>query len=293
MINLAKNTKSSVVCSVLLIYLLAGWSNQVTPFEVECGQILEAEFTEAQQVHQYVISLAPGDISNIRGVALGDTLRFRIRFIDPIGNELYNSGIPDTSPNLATGILSARGNYIIGLSNSDEEGIYDYGIGVYTLYVSCTFRDGTVINPGDTAPISTNLNGTSASPAFSGVGFPGLAPVDFSDVARIPMIADVPMTGAVTPTGNEILGYRLDANAGDTLALSFTRLSGNLNLSLVVLSADNKVVFQASLVTSSKLTTEFTLPSAGQYTIGVFRIDLLPPAAPEATAFQVTATLNP
>lgn len=29
------------------------------------------------------------------------------------------------------------------------------------------------------------------------------------------------------------------------------------------------------------------------YTIGIFRIDLLPPAAPEATAFQLQATLNP
>jgi hypothetical protein len=41
------------------------------------------------------------------------------------------------------------------------------------------------------------------------------------------------------------------------------------------------------------LNTRFTLPTAGQYTIGVFRIDLLPPAAPEATAFQVQGTLNP
>ena len=79
--------------------------------------------------------------------------------------------------------------------------------------------------------------------------------------------------------------------ANDTLALSFTRTSGNLNL--VVLSSDNKIVFQASLVTSSELTTKFTLPSDGTYTNSIFRIDLLPPASPEATAFQLTATLNP
>ena len=60
-----------------------------------------------------------------------------------------------------------------------------------------------------------------------------------------------------------------------------------------VLSANNEVVFQASLVTSESLSTRLTLPSAGQYTIGVFRIDLLPPASPEATAFQITGTLNP
>ncbi len=101
------------------------------------------------------------------------------------------------------------------------------------------------------------------------------------------------MTGAITPTGGEILGYTLNASADDVLDLTFTRLSGNLNLGLVVLWADNQVVFQASLVTSETLSTRFTLPSAGQYTIGVFRIDLLPPAAPEATAFQLQATLNP
>ncbi|GIK64445.1 MAG: hypothetical protein BroJett018_22390 [Chloroflexota bacterium] len=101
------------------------------------------------------------------------------------------------------------------------------------------------------------------------------------------------MGGAVTPSGGEILGFTFEASAGDTLDLSYTRLSGNLNLGVVVLVEDNKVVFQASLVTSQTLTTRFTLPIAGKYTIGVFRVDLLPPDAPEATAFQIQATLNP
>jgi hypothetical protein len=117
--------------------------------------------------------------------------------------------------------------------------------------------------------------------------------VDFANVAKLPLPAGVAMSGGITPTGGEILGYTLDASAGDTLDLTFTRLSGNLNLGLVVLSAENKVVFQASLVTSTTLNTRFTLPTAGTYTIGVFRIDLLSPDAPEATAFQVQGTLNP
>lgn len=45
-----------------------------------------------------------------------------------------------------------------------------------------------------------------------------------------------------------------------------------MNLGLVVLSANNEVLFQANLVTAVSLTTQFTLPAAGQYTIGVFRI---------------------
>lgn len=107
------------------------------------------------------------------------------------------------------------------------------------------------------------------------------------------MLPGTPMSAAITPAGGETIGFTFDANAGDTLDLSFTRLSGNLNLGLAVLSANNEVVYQASLVTSQTMTTRFTLPSTGRYSIGVFRIDLLPPAAPEATAFQIQGVLNP
>lgn len=140
-------------------------------------------------------------------------------------------------------------------------------------------------------PCSKPCPYTSSQPAFFGNGFPGLPPVDFSKVAKLPLPMDMPMGGAITPTGGEILGFTLDAKANDTLDLSFTRVSGNLNLGLVVLSADNKVIFQASLVTSKTLSTQFMFPAEGQYTIGVFRVDLLPPAKPEATAFQIVGKL--
>ena len=94
------------------------------------------------------------------------------------------------------------------------------------------------------------------------------------------------------PLDNQILGFTLDANADDVLDLSYKRKSGNLNLGLVVLSATNQVVFQASLVTSESLATRFTLPEAGQYTIGVFRINLVNPDKPQPTAFQLLASLN-
>ncbi len=228
------------------------------------------------------------------------TVGFQPNSVNPFGTELESK--------VSTGIVGSNGTYTIRVVNftaysydADQKNLYRYiddptGIGVYTLYISCT-RDGNVINPDDVAPAANgtgSTGSTTAAPAFSGVGFPGLAPVDFGGVAQIPMVMGVPMTGAVTPTGGEILGFTFDAAAGDTLDLAFNRLPpGNLNLGLVVLSADNQVVFQASLVTSSTLSTGFTLPSDGTYTIGVFRIDLLPPTAPEATAFQVTATLNP
>jgi len=167
--------------------------------------------------------------------------------------------------------------------------LHSSGIGSFILYVGCRFRDGTVVNPGDAMPEPTP-EAVVDTPEF---GFPGLSPVDFASAVNLPLVAATPMTGVITVTGDEILGFQFDASAGDSLALDFSKLSGNLNLGLVVLSAGNEVVFQASLVTSESLSTRLTLPSMGQYTIGVFSIDLLPPASPEATAFQITGTLNP
>jgi hypothetical protein len=281
-----------------------------TPFvraqtEVQCGSIIEGEFTLAYQDGEqtYTIPLAPGDVLGVSGEVVGDFLGFGIAVYAPTTGRVaathlfapvrgsaafgVRSAYPEV-PSIDTGALSERGTYTILLHPNSP--------GLYTLYIGCTLRDGTVINPGDTPsgeqPVEEPIVLSVEMPA-NFIGFPGLAPVDFASVARIPMIAATPMTGAITPTGGEILGYTLDANTDDVLDLTFTRLSGNLNLGLVVLSADNQVVFQASLVTSQTLSTRFTLPSDGQYTIGVFRIDLLPPAAPEPTAFQLQATLNP
>ncbi|MAS36277.1 MAG: hypothetical protein CL610_19895 [Anaerolineaceae bacterium] len=101
------------------------------------------------------------------------------------------------------------------------------------------------------------------------------------------------MTGGVTPSGGEILGYLVNGNEGEVLELHFTRLSGNLNLGLIVLSQSNELVFQASLITTNNFTTQLTLPSTGDYTVGVFRVDLLPPEAPQPTTFQIQAVVNP
>ena len=51
-------------------------------------------------------------------------------------------------------------------------------------------------------------------------------------------------------------------------------------------------LFQASLVTSESLSTRFTLPEAGQYTIGVFRISLVEPEEVQTTVFQLMGSLG-
>lgn len=284
---------------LLLVLIFCGSFSIVNAqTNVQCGSIIDGEFAQERDEHIYAINLAPGDRLNVSGETVGDYLKFAMSIDAPTTgriadtgslNLVYrNHGYARDTPTIQTGELSERGVYSITL--------YPIGPGLYTLFVGCTLRDGTVIKPGDAITETTSSSTSSSAPAvqtFSGVGFPGLPPVDFSAVAKIPMIAGTPMTGVITPTGGEILGYTLDASGGEVVDLSISKLSGNLNLGVVVLSADNEVVFQASLVTSQSLTTRLTLPSPGQYTIGVFRIDLLPPASPEATAFQVQATINP
>ena len=63
-----------------------------------------------------------------------------------------------------------------------------------------------------------------------------------------------------------------------------------MNLGLVALSEN--IFFQASLVTSESLSTTFTLPEAGEYTISVFRISLVEPEEVEPTVFQLQGRLT-
>lgn len=282
---------------IFIMILLHGFSlhslkAQPSATPVICGTIIEGEVTQTEYYQPFGISLSPGDTLNLRAVPIGNAFRVQATIYDPAQNLVGNNWNSKANTPISLAFTSSAS----GVHEIQIHGPYFENYGAFTLYIGCTLRDGTVINPGDTPPDALPPEPTltnDPAPTFSGVGFPGLAPVDFANAAKLPLPAGIVMSGGITPTGGEILGYTLDAAEGDTLDLTFTRLSGNLNLGLVVLSADNQVVFQASLVTSTTLNTRFTLPSAGQYTIGVFRIDLLPPAAPEATAFQVQGTLNP
>jgi hypothetical protein len=171
-------------------------------------------------------------------------------------------------------------------------GPYNAGqyFGAYQISLGCTLRDGTVIEPGDpltqggsTQPIAV------APPAF---GFPGLQSVDFASAFRLPLTIGTPTQGEIPSSEDAVLGFRFNGSAGDSLDLNFERTSGNLNLGIVVLSADNQVAYMAALVTSESMNSRFTLPSTSEYTIGVFRISLIPPDSPEATGFTITATLD-
>jgi hypothetical protein len=260
---------------------------------IQCGTILEAELTindlnqNNDPAHTYTISLSAGDTITVRVQRIGDFLRFGVGILGLQSNRLtesFHSG--DVAQIDVT--VPANGVYTVYIWGNDET-----QVGVYEAFFGCTLRNGTVIAPGDVVTPDQSPTVAPSVASFSGFGFPGLAPVDFTQGVTIPFTPGTPNTGSISDGFVGIFGFTFSGNTGDVFDLSFERLSGNLNLGLAVLSEQNEIAFQASLVTSSSLSTRFTLPSTGGYTIGVFRIELLPPAAPEATTFQITGAINP
>jgi len=166
------------------------------------------------------------------------------------GTELINVVISSSNPDLVVAVYDS--------AYADIRDSTIRGYGAFTIYLGCTLRDGTVINPGD-----------SASGAFASVGFPGLPSMDFTGGITVPFMLDAPNAGGINPGFDSVFGFTLDGSAGDKFDLTFTRTSGNLNLGLAVLAPDNTVVYQASLVNAERMNTLFTFPVAGQYTIGV------------------------
>jgi hypothetical protein len=278
----------------LSIFILSSFLVVIVPFsmvtaqtEIQCGSKIDGEFIQGgvDGSHNYTIPLAPGDKLKISGETIGDYLEFGITLDAPTTGRVTRTG-PGLArfhygdPVIETGILSERGNYKIYIESN--------GPGLYTLLIGCTLRDGTVINPGDTMPDPPPTSASITVPSVSTSSMP-----DFSAAQNTPLTPGTPVFGAVSPGGTELFSYTLDAEGGSLLDLTFSKLSGNLNLSFVVLTSDNQVLFQTNLVNLTELKTSLTIPDAGTYTIGVFRVDLLPPAVPEATAFQVQGTLNP
>lgn len=284
-----------LLCLFIMIFSISASAQEFInqdPVSVMCGDIIENEMTLIKEGHNYHIELNAGDIIYANVVPLGEYLKTRIAVQAPDETWFLWSHISgnyqDTQlrPAVQTGVLSARGIYRIHVANS----IYNRGhgdntgTGFYTIYIGCTLRDGTVIEAGNT---SQSVVSKSNSPEFSGFGFPGLAPVDMSDVARIPMTAGIPFTGAVTPAGSEILGYAFNATTDQRINLNEERLSGNLNLGVVVIDADSNIIYFSALVTSESMSTRIRMPADGEYMVSVFRLDLLSPDVPEATAFSV------
>ena len=284
---------------------------QSTATAVNCGDVIEGEFTKNIEGFSYTIDLAPGDSVVINGSQIGDKLKYAVGLFSPTGLEIGRSkdGYVSKSPSVESGILSGRGMYLIRVANSylGSDGdvstnlSYTGGTGVYSLAISCKLKGGKFIGPSgatestdETAPNTSVVTNTQPSTLpFSGNGFPGLPPVDFSNTVKQPLDMTKPLTLTFSPTGSDVSGFTVDAKAGDKFSLNYKRLSGNGNLGLAVLSEKNEVIFQASLVTSDMLTTTFTFPTAGTYTIGLFRVNLVMVANPQPTKIVIDGKIIP
>ncbi len=250
---------------------------------LQCGSIIESQFKD-YEYHRYYITFLRGDILNLSAeVAQGyesdldvDVAVFADNGRDVVSGNSGNSVPVETS-------LPESGTYLIGI-----DGIGRYG-GNYILYVGCTLADGMVIKPGDAPPVSV---GTGTTPVettnFSGYGFSGVAPVDFSASIEIPVSRGQSQNGAFGSSGSDVFAYTYEANAGETATLTLRRTSSNLSIGVAVINrADNSIVFLAGMPSTGSLTAELQFPSAGAYTIGIFRLDLAPNSVGTSGAFEV------
>lgn len=285
--------------SVIIVIFCNKIFAQSVDIPVECGNIVESEFTDNFQEHFYRLELNIGDQISAQVVSLEpnpDLQGFVLAIINADGRTAAStSQIVEHDVTTSTDLLQYRGINTIKVQNWSRVNNQNVprGIGRYNLYIGCTLRAGTKIEPGTVLPTEEPQEfETSPSPSFSGFGFPGLAAVDFSKAVHLPVPTGVAMGGAITPNGGEIIGYQFEGNMADSVDLSFTRFSGNLNVGLAVIDNGNNVVYQASLVNTITMSAQFTLPATGEYTVGIFPIYLLPPDNPEATTFQMTISVT-
>lgn len=288
-----------------LIQLIPAQAQTQTLPPLNCGDIVEAENSAQRPLLQYQLQIPAGTTLNARFEPLGQTVNVVAALYDSGDNFIF--GVNNTTAGedeVIENVAIATSNPTLAVSTYGSDSRTDPDItyyvssvmknfGAFTIYIGCTLRDGTVIAPGDTA-VASGAGGASQVAPFSGFGFPGLSPVDFTNAIAIPFqMGDVPNVGSIAPGFESVFGFSFEGSTGDTLALDFTRLSGNMSLNLTVLSANNEVAYQASLVTSNSMSSTFTLPSSGTYTVGVSKSTVGAPATPENTTFQLTGTLNP
>jgi hypothetical protein len=151
-------------------------------------------------------------------------------------------------------------------------------VGVYSLYVGCTLRDGTQIPAGSNAPVPEPGNNDQGvvpepptpvePPAF---GFPGVTPRDFSAGIEIPIAKASPQT---VPLASDVALYTYEASANETATLRVMRVNGDISIGISVINREtSEIIFIGGLPSSNNLSVELTFPSDGIYVFGLFRLD--------------------
>lgn len=271
-----------IVISMVFLLLTVMPTLAQTAAPVACGNIIEGEFLQDAQRQDYAIDLSGGDSIRVSIIPLGPTLETTIQFRGPTGQEVDRSHVAravDLMPSIEPPVLAASGTYTIMVGNSQIESDGDLstqpwdlgGVGIYTLYIGCTLRDGTVIEPGDVVEVPATET-APVVPTCTGSCFVGLPLVDLSDGIEIPIQLSQPQTATIG--GDLVVLYTYDATADSTATLSLSRVGGDISVGVSVIQRDtNAIVFVGGMPSSNNLSVELTFPSDGTYVIGLFRMD--------------------
>ncbi len=118
-----------------------------TEINVECGNVVEGEFTKSIEEHKYRIKMSPGDSLQLAATPVGDYLAIGIFINGPSGMSVLKKRRGSSGTvSVKTKKLSGRGTYNIHIHNTYNRG--PGYLGLYTLFVSCVLRDGTVTEAG-------------------------------------------------------------------------------------------------------------------------------------------------
>ena len=249
---------------------------------IECGDIVEAEFINLQENHDYKVLVSAGDQLSLFARPLGTDLTLVVLLFNPTGTFVAGpSGYYRTFSeySLDSGILGANGEYTIRVANHDwsDSNSGTGGVGVYSLEISCTLRDGTEIQAGEIPsdePVSTDSNQSATAPVSAPTfGFPGIMPVDFADGIEIPILKDQAQTA---PLGNDVALYTYSATSRESITLNVSRLSGDISIGVAVINRQtNEIVFVSGMPSSNDLSVTLIFPDTSDYVIGLFRLDTI------------------
>jgi hypothetical protein len=278
--------------SWLFVGLLAIWGLSFSQAQslpsVQCGDIVEGEIMPAQTegeraFNEYRLQIQAGTIIDLIVTPLGQSFNPSFKMLDSGGTEfaVFN--------NVAAGVPEEILEYSVGSSNpvlriygmhpewAGTDWFYNTGdgaaglfLGAYEISLACTLRDDTRIDFGERVEV-TGDEGLPPAPVFSGFGFPGVLPVDFSAGIEIPLQLGQTQT---VPIGGDVALYTYEATAGSTATLTVSRVSGNISIGVTVINrSTNEIIFVAGLPSTNSLSAEIVFPTDGSYVIGLFRFD--------------------
>ena len=148
------------LCSTILFVSSSFASEPITvTATMKCGGIYEGEFSKNIERHEYKVNMAPGDKLELSTSPIGEYLGLRIDIYGPSKTPIlrqHSMRLVTGPSSVATKVLSGRGTYTIYVHNyayknkAARTGPIPGSLGVYSLYVKCVLRDGTVIKPGST-----------------------------------------------------------------------------------------------------------------------------------------------